>query len=297
MTFSALVANPTSVPDGDGHLGDLPAVAEQHGHPLHQRRRCCAIRPTSSPWRTIRAAASSSSASARRSSTRSRRRSQPLLDAADRARRTRARQRPVLALHRGAAHHHRPGERRLRSVTAVKNLRLSPWSQIGPDAADPALQHYIRNANPSIAALNIPTDNSACAGQTLVHELPDRRRLRRRDLLVRRLVPARRRFPAGPQTICGQIPDRRTSRRITTAASTGSTAAEMEYPTITWYATAGGQAGIANANTAGTPDLASRTFADLHPPTGAVHALRRRARRTGRRELDRARFPVTRDET
>ena len=37
-------------------------------------------------------------------------------------------------------------------VSALKNLRLSPWSQVGPGATDPALQHYIRNANPSIAA-------------------------------------------------------------------------------------------------------------------------------------------------
>ena len=48
----------------------------------------------------------------------------------------------------------------------------------------------------------------------------------------------------------------------------GVDGSEMEYPTITWYATGGGQATIANANTAGTPDLASRTFELYTRPPG-----------------------------
>ena len=153
------------------------------------------------------------------------------------------------------------------TVTAVKNLRLSPWSQVGPTSSDPALQHYIRNANPSIEALNIPTDKSACAGQTLVascqtdadcgvgvtcsadHWCPP--------------VP----FPAGNQTICGLIPDEDIQTYYYCGLD-GVDGSEMEYPEITWYATGGGQADVANANTAGTPDLASRTFELYTRPSG-----------------------------
>jgi len=55
------------------------------------------------------------------------------------------------------------------TVTAIQNLRLSPWSQIGSNTTDKTLQYYVRNANPDLTALNLAIDYGACAGQkTLV---------------------------------------------------------------------------------------------------------------------------------
>lgn len=153
-------------------------------------------------------------------------------------------------------------------VTALKNLRLSPWSQIGPtDPSNPALQGYVRNANPSITALNIPNDKSACVGRTLVVSCQTDA-----DCGVGATCssdgwcpPAP--FPAGSQTICGQIPDADIQTYYYCGVD-GVDGSELEYPTITWYATGGGQATIANSNTAGTPDLASRTFELYTRPPG-----------------------------
>jgi hypothetical protein len=74
-------------------------------------------------------------------------------------------------------------------------------------------------------------------------------------------------FPAGSQTICGKIPDGDIQTYYYCGLD-GVDGSEMEYPTITWYATGGGQAGISNSNTAGTPDLASRTFELYTRPPG-----------------------------
>ncbi len=155
-------------------------------------------------------------------------------------------------------------------VTAVKNLRLSPWSQVGPSASNPALQHYIRNANPIITALNIPNDKSACAGQTLVQSCQTDA-----DCGVGVTCSADgwcppAAFPAGSQTICGLIPttDPNNIQTYYYCGLDGVDGSEMEYPTITWYATGGGQASISNSNTAGTPDLASRTFELYTRPPG-----------------------------
>ena len=152
-------------------------------------------------------------------------------------------------------------------VTALKNLRLSPWSMTGPGATDTRLQHYIRNANPSIAALNIPSDNTACVGQTLVQSCSTDADCGGATCSTDGWCPPAP-FPAGSQIICGQIP----ATDIQTyyyCGMDGVDGSEMEYPTITWYATAGSQATIANKNTAGTPDLASRTFELYTRPPGS----------------------------
>ena len=152
-------------------------------------------------------------------------------------------------------------------VTAVKNLRLSPWSQVGPYASDPALRHYIRNANPSIEALNIPKDKSACVGQTLVASCQTDAECGGATCSTDGWCPPAELFPTGSQTICGQIPDDDIQTYFYCGLD-GVDGSEMEYPTITWYATGGGQASIANSNTAGTPDLASRTFELYTRPPG-----------------------------
>ena len=151
-------------------------------------------------------------------------------------------------------------------VTALKNLRLSPWSLTGPGASDPNLQHYIRNANPRIGALNIPNDKSACAGQTLVASCQSDADCGSATCSTDGWCPPVS-FPAGSQTICGQIPDA-DIQTYYYCGKDGVDGSEMEYPTITWYATAGVQAGISNSNTAGTPDLASRTFEIFNRPPG-----------------------------
>jgi hypothetical protein len=152
-------------------------------------------------------------------------------------------------------------------VTAVKNLRLSPWSQTGRGASDPALRYYVRNANPSIEALNIPADKSACAGQTLVASCQTDTDCGGATCSSEGWCPPAP-FPAGSQTICGQIPDA-DSQTYYYCGLDGVDGSEMEYPAITWYATGGSQATIANASKAGgTPDLASRTFELYTRPPG-----------------------------
>jgi hypothetical protein len=153
------------------------------------------------------------------------------------------------------------------TVTALKYLRLSPWSQIGPtDMSNPALQHYVRNANPSITALNIPNDQSACAGQTLVQSCSMDSDCANGGPCVAGWCPPAP-FPSGPQTICGQIPDS-DIQTYYYCGMDGVDGSEMEFPSITWYETAGTEASIANSNTAGTPDLAARTFQLFTRPPG-----------------------------
>jgi hypothetical protein len=75
-------------------------------------------------------------------------------------------------------------------------------------------------------------------------------------------------FPAGPETICGQIPDADV-QTFNYCGMDGVDGTQIEYPTITWYETAGAQATIANTNTAGVPDLAARTFLLFTRPSQA----------------------------
>jgi hypothetical protein len=166
-------------------------------------------------------------------------------------------------------------------VTAIKYLRLSPWSKIGPtNTTDQTLWYYVRNANPTIDALITPTDQSACAGQTLAQTLvqscsTDADCTYGGPCSSDGWCPPAK-FPAGPTTICGRIRDSQTDA---TGADTdiqtyyycgidGKDGQEMEYPAITWYQTGGGQAAIANTNTTGVPTLAARTFLNFTRPTG-----------------------------
>ncbi|HLK89260.1 MAG TPA: hypothetical protein VKZ18_05175 [Polyangia bacterium] len=155
------------------------------------------------------------------------------------------------------------------TVTALKYLRLSPWSQIGPtDMSNPALQHYVRNFNPSISALNIPNDDTACLGQTLVQSCTtDADCSTGGPCSSDGWCPPAAMFPAGTSTVCGQIPDG-DIQTYYYCGMDGVDGSEMEYPSITWYETAGTEAGVANKNTAGTPDLAARTFQVITRPTG-----------------------------
>ena len=156
-------------------------------------------------------------------------------------------------------------------VTALKNLRLSPWSQTGPSATDPALQYYIRNANPAIAALNIPNDRSACAGQTLVSACQANADCGGATCSPDGWCPPAP-FPGGPQTICAQLPDATANpNEVQTyyyCGLDGADGTEKEQPNITWYETAGAQGSISNSNPAGTPDLTSRTFETFTRPPG-----------------------------
>jgi hypothetical protein len=164
------------------------------------------------------------------------------------------------------------------TVTALKYLRLSPWSQIGPtDMSNPALQHYVRNANPTIEALNnVPSDATACVGQTLVASCDANNPCAGGATCSSDGWCPPASFPDGPQTICGQLRDTQTDATgadvdIQTyyyCGMDGVDGSEMEFPSITWYETAGTEASIANSNTAGTPDLAARTFQLFTRPPG-----------------------------
>jgi hypothetical protein len=163
-------------------------------------------------------------------------------------------------------------------VTAVKNLRLSPWSQIGPaDKSNPALQGYVRNANPTLDALNIPPDKSACVGQTLVASCQSDSDCGGAACSADGWCPPVEAFPAGNQLTCGHLRDSQTDpatgadvdvQTFYYCGLDGVDGSQMEYPTITWYSTGGGQSSVANSNTAGTPDLASRTFINFTRPPG-----------------------------
>jgi hypothetical protein len=179
---------------------------------------------------------------------------------------------PIIIIAQGTDSAGNPGP----AVTAIKYLRLSPWSQIGANTSDQTLQSYVRNTNPTLSALNIPNDQSACMGQTLVQSCTtDADCSSGGACSSDGWCPPTMMFPTGPTTICGQIRDTQTDP--VTGADTdiqtyyycgmnGPDGMEMEYPTITWYQTSGGQAGINNTNTAGTPTLAARTFLSFTRP-------------------------------
>jgi hypothetical protein len=173
---------------------------------------------------------------------------------------------PILIIAQGTDPAGNPGP----AVTALKYLRLSPWSQIGPtDPSDPTLQAYVRNINPSIDALVIPTDQmptaqSTCMGQTLVQSCTSDADCNGGTCSTDGWCPPAP-FPAGKQTICGHIPDA-DSQTSYFCGTDGVDGSELEYPTIIWYQTAGGQAGINNTNTAGTPTLPARTFLSFTRP-------------------------------
>lgn len=157
-------------------------------------------------------------------------------------------------------------------VTALKNLRLSPWSQIGPFVSDPTLQYYVRNSNPDLTALNLATDFSACAGQqTLVKSCQS-------DADCDGVGPCSAEgwcppaavavpFPSGDQLVCAQLAAN-AAQTYDYCGLNGFNGSEKEQPSITWYETAGTQSGVSNSNTAGTPDLKSRTFEMFTRPPG-----------------------------
>lgn len=153
--------------------------------------------------------------------------------------------------------------------TATKNLRLSPWSQTGPGATDPALQHYIRNANPTIDRLVLPDNPSACTGPLLTKTCAA-------DLDCADVpstcsngwcVPTGP-FPDGHQVVCGDVPPA-DAESYWTCGLDGPLYNPVERPSITWYMTAGALAGVASANNnGGDADLASRTFTGFTRPAG-----------------------------
>ena len=153
-------------------------------------------------------------------------------------------------------------------VTALKNLRLSPWGQIGPNTTDPALRYYVRNANPDLTELDLPPDFSACAGQTLVKACQsdaDCGGLPGTCSAAGWCPPAS--FPSGNLAVCAQL-NATAAQRYYYCGLDGVDGSELEQPSITWYSTAGTQASISNSNTAGTPDLKSRTFEMFDRPPG-----------------------------
>jgi hypothetical protein len=155
-------------------------------------------------------------------------------------------------------------------VTALKNLRLSPWGQTGPHATDPALRYYVRNANPDLTALNLAADFSPCAGQqTLVKACQSNADCDGVGACSAEgwCPPATAFPPDANQLICAQLAAN-AAQTYYYCGLNGPDGSEPEEPSITWYETAGTQGGVSNSNTAGTADLKSRTFETFTRPPG-----------------------------
>jgi len=153
--------------------------------------------------------------------------------------------------------------------TATKNLRLAPWSQTGPGASDPALQYYIRNANPSIDQLVIPNDQSACAGQVLTTICATDADCTGTPATCTNgwCVPTGP-FPDGNQIVCGHLPPE-IVQSYWSCGIAGPLYNVEERPSITWYVTAGALGDVASTNNnGGDANLAGRTFTGFTRPAG-----------------------------
>lgn len=132
-------------------------------------------------------------------------------------------------------------------VAAEKNLRLSPWKAIQA-ANNPNYMYYVRNANPSVGALNLdPSTLTLCDGQPL--------------------QPGDT-FPSGPQTLCLVVAN---AQSYYTCTLDGPDVANPvpEEPGVTWYMTGGGSLSSLSPPSDGSmTSLASRTYTIFTRPQG-----------------------------
>ncbi len=134
--------------------------------------------------------------------------------------------------------------------------------------------------------------HSACAGQTLVASCQTDADCGGGTCSADGWCPPRP-VPVRHRDHLRADPRRPTPRRITTAGSTGSTAVRWNTRASPGTRPPARQAGIANKQHGWHARPPQPHVPDHHPPAGPVHTLRRRAGWTGRRELDRAGFPMT----
>jgi hypothetical protein len=157
--------------------------------------------------------------------------------------------------------------------TATKNVRLSPWSQIGPDASDPALRYYIRNQNPTVTAFDLdPPDMSACGGQALTVSCRTEGDCAAGTMCIGGFCTPQA-FPDGLQTVCpvtGQSQsyyDCGLGGPELDTPDDGPNVAEQ--PSATWYTTAGSISGLSRPNGGTGSNAASRTYTDFTRAAGS----------------------------
>ena len=151
-------------------------------------------------------------------------------------------------------------------ITATQNVRLSPWSQVGPNATDPNYRYYIRNSNPAVIGFfDSPPTRTTCTGQQLTVLCQSDSDCNGATCQNGFCSPEG--FPAGGQTICLTLD---TPQDYYDCGLDGPELSDPdvgpnveEEPSITWYATAGSIQGITRPNAGTGSDLASRTYTDF----------------------------------
>ncbi len=159
---------------------------------------------------------------------------------------------------------------------AAKNLRLSPWKELGDD---PSLQYYPRNANPAIAGFNLsPTSLDSCDGQPLATPCVTDADCGAGGTCAygacsagSRATPAPA-FPDGPQVLCLNIV------REQEYYTCGLDGPQIDHPgdppnipeqsSVIWYMTGGSLSGFAAPTNGADGSVSSRTFTHFMRPPG-----------------------------
>ncbi|MES1206132.1 MAG: hypothetical protein ABUS79_09370 [Pseudomonadota bacterium] len=158
--------------------------------------------------------------------------------------------------------------------TAFKNIRLSPWKEIGMASSDPRLGFYVRNANPVAGGITIPASFELCRGQDLTTACVSDRdcvALGAAGTCRQNFCSGPAPFPAGPQTLCVLVGQQQSfydcdlNGPVVTSADTAPP--DPEQPAITWYMTAGTLSGF-TASAGSDGDVVSRTFTGFTRPAG-----------------------------
>jgi hypothetical protein len=157
--------------------------------------------------------------------------------------------------------------------TATKNLRLSPWREIGAYSTDPALQFTVRNANPTAGALVLPAALDLCQGQNLTTACltdGDCAALGASGSCVDNFCTGAVSFPSGLQTVCmfGPVGQDYFDCDLDGPVNADQGPNIPEYPTVTWYMTGGSLAGFAGPMNGGPPSDTVRLFTGFSRPAG-----------------------------
>jgi hypothetical protein len=158
--------------------------------------------------------------------------------------------------------------------TAQKNIRLSPWREIGKYSTDAKLKFYITNTNPGILALNLsPTSVANCDGTPLASPCAADS-----DCAATTggtcgsdVCSTATTFPTGPQVVCLALDEPQSYYNCTLDGPDVDYAGQPpnvpEKPAVTWYMTGGALSAFTSAFGSGG-DTASRTYTGFIRPAG-----------------------------